>query len=103
LATASYFYVIHELTHKLSDPIVLAATGYDMSKRDTVEGSEGYKIHEAVEGGAILADYWILKSYSDDLCQRYLHWCRQFSVRDPRNVPLDDFLKQEIQHEFSRR
>jgi hypothetical protein len=99
----AYFTFVHEITHRLSDPIVLEATGLDFSKRDTAHGSEGYKVHEAVEAGAILADYWIFKTYDEELCDKYLEWCRSYSISDPLLAPLDEALKQEIREAFSRR
>ncbi|MGI6666737.1 MAG: hypothetical protein ACOX5Q_04680 [Bacillota bacterium] len=99
----AYFTFVHEITHRLSDPIVLKATGLDPSKRDTAHGSEGYEAHRAVESGVILADYWIFKTYDEELRDKYLEWCRSYSISDPLLVPLDEALKQEIREAFSRR
>ncbi|MGE5578761.1 MAG: hypothetical protein ACM3WU_01855 [Bacillota bacterium] len=99
----TYFWMVHEITHGLCDPIVLKATGLDAFKRDTARGSKGYEVHQALEAGVILADYWIFKTYGDELCARYLEWCRRFSTSDPLSVPLDDSLKEIIREEFSRR
>jgi len=99
----TYFWLVHELTHGLTDPLVVQATGFDSSARSPIEGSEGYEVHQALEAGAILADYWIFKSYDERLCSRYLEWCREHTGYEPLSIPLEDSLKETIRKTFSQR
>jgi hypothetical protein len=99
----SYFFLVHELTHFMSDGITYRVTGYDPGERDTASGTKGYVVHRAVEEAAILADYWMFKSASGDLAERYLEFCKSVGDRDPMAADLPTSLKDSLQKEFSRR
>ena len=68
---ASFLQVLHEITHRFSDPL----TRMDHPMRSTsAADAQGFRIHNAFEKAAIYGDYLLLKRAASPLLRPYLEW-----------------------------
>ncbi|MCR4425379.1 MAG: hypothetical protein NUW23_04205 [Firmicutes bacterium] len=69
----SYFTAVHELTHVLSDLIVLGAIGMDRSSVSiSQQDRAGFQIHSMLEAGAIVADFLVFQAAGGEWTRQYL-------------------------------
>jgi hypothetical protein len=91
----NFFMAIHEMTHEVSDPLVMEAEKMDRSQSDTAAGSEGYRVHLASEYGVIYADYLLFQKFLPEYLKDYCLFFLEAFEKD-----LKDISPEELENMF---
>lgn len=72
--------LLHEETHAISDPQVLQRSDQGGGFRDTRVGTQGAKLHEAIERAAVLLGAEIIQEAAPEWTEAYEEWRRPYGM-----------------------
>jgi hypothetical protein len=89
----SFITSAREITLQITNPIISKAENIDTSHISTMEGSEGFKIHMAVEYGAIYLDYLLFRKSLPEYLKDFLLFYSEAPEREVKDKSIEELEK----------
>lgn len=86
----SFITSAREITLQFSSPIIIKAENIDYSQSSTMEGSEGFKIHAAVECGAIYLDYLLFQKFLPEYLKDFLLFYSEAPEKEVKDKSIEE-------------
>jgi len=86
----SFITSAREITLQIINPIILKAENIDISHSSTMEGSEGFKIHMAVEYGAIYLDYLLFRKSLPEYLKNFLLFYSEAPEKEVKDKSIEE-------------
>jgi len=86
----SFITAAREITLQFSNPIIIKSENFDYSQSSTMEGSEGYKIHAAVECGAIYLDYLLFQKFLPEYLKNFLLFYSEAPEKEVKDKAIEE-------------